>query len=75
MLDESSILKSYSGKMRNQIINAFMETPYKLACTATPAPNDYMELGNHSEFIGVMTRAEMLAMFFCHDGGIYPNGV
>lgn len=69
VLDESSILKSYSGKMRNQIINAFMETPYKLACTATPAPNDYMELGNHSEFIGVMTRAEMLAMFFCHDGG------
>lgn len=69
VLDESSILKSYSGKIRNQIIDCFRETPYKLACTATPAPNDYMELGNHSEFVGVMTRAEMLSMFFCHDGG------
>ncbi len=69
VLDESSILKSYSGKMRNQIIDCFRETPYKLACTATPAPNDYMELGNHSEFVGVMTRAEMLSCFFCHDGG------
>jgi hypothetical protein len=47
----------------------FYKTPYKLACTATPAPNDYMELGNHSEFLGVMTRAEMLAMYFVHDGG------
>ena len=69
VLDESSILKSFSGKIRNQIIQMFAKTPYKLACTATPAPNDYMELGNHSEFIGVMTRAEMLAMYFVHDGG------
>lgn len=69
VLDESSILKSFSGKIRNQIIQAFASTPYKLACTATPAPNDYMELGNHSEFLGVMTRAEMLAMYFVHDGG------
>lgn len=69
VLDESSILKSYSGKIRNQIISCFAQTPYKLACTATPAPNDYMELGNHSEFLGVMTRAEMLSMFFVHDGG------
>ena len=69
VLDESSILKSFSGKIRNQIIQCFVRTPYKLACTATPAPNDYMELGNHSEFLGVMTRAEMLAMFFVHDGG------
>lgn len=69
VLDESSILKSYTGKFRNQIIQAFQSTPYRLACTATPAPNDYMELGNHSEFLGVMTRAEMLAMFFVHDGG------
>jgi len=44
-------------------------TPYRLACTATPAPNDYMELGNHSEFLGIMTRVEMLANFFVHDGG------
>lgn len=69
VLDESSIIKSYSGKIRNQIIEMFYKTPYKLACTATPAPNDYMELGNHSEFLGVMTRAEMLAMYFVHDGG------
>lgn len=69
VLDESSILKSYSGKVRTSIIKNFHEIPYKLACTATPAPNDYMELGNHSEFCGVMTRAEMLSMFFVHDGG------
>ena len=69
VLDESSILKSFTGKVRNSIIENFSEIPYKLACTATPAPNDYMELGNHSEFLGVMTRAEMLAMFFVHDGG------
>ena len=69
VLDESSILKSYSGKVRTSIINNFHGVPYKLACTATPAPNDYMELGNHSEFCGVMTRAEMLSMFFVHDGG------
>ena len=69
VLDESSILKSFTGKVRNQIIDNFNKTSYKLACTATPAPNDYMELGNHSEFLGVMTRAEMLSMFFVHDGG------
>lgn len=69
VLDESSIIKSFSGKIRNQIMGMFAMTPYKLACTATPAPNDYMELGNHSEFLGVMTRAEMLAMYFVHDGG------
>lgn len=69
VLDESSILKSFTGKMRNEIIENFRHTPYRLACTATPAPNDYMELGNHSEFLGVMTRSEMLSMFFVHDGG------
>ena len=69
VLDESSILKSFTGKIRTQIIEAFNKTPYRLACTATPAPNDYMELGNHAEFCGVMTRAEMLATFFIHDGG------
>lgn len=68
-LDESSILKSYAGQMRNQIIEMFTETPYRLACTATPAPNDHMELGNHSEFLGVMSRSAMLAQFFVHDGG------
>lgn len=69
VLDESSILKSFTGKVRNQIINLFSSTPFRLACTATPAPNDYMELGNHAEFLGIMSYAEMLAMFFVHDGG------
>lgn len=69
ILDESSILKAYDGKMRAAILERYRDTPYKLACTATPAPNDYMELGNHAEFLGVMTRAEMLSTFFVHDGG------
>lgn len=69
VLDESSILKSFTGKVRTALIKAFGQTPYRLACTATPAPNDYMELGNHAEFLGVMTRTEMLSMFFVHDGG------
>lgn len=69
VLDESSIIKNYAGKFRNQIIDTFSNTPFKLACTATPSPNDYMELGNHSEFIGAMTRSEMLTTFFVHDGG------
>ena len=69
VLDESSILKSFSGKIRNQIIDFFCCTPFRLACTATPAPNDFMELGNHAEFLGIMSYTEMLAMFFVHDGG------
>lgn len=69
VLDESSILKSYSGKYRNMIIDKFKDTPFKLACTATPAPNDHMELANHAEFLQVMSRPEMLATFFVHDGG------
>lgn len=69
VLDESSILKSYDGKTRTEILNCFSRTPYRLACTATPAPNDLMELGNHSEFVGAMSRSEMLSMFFVHDGG------
>jgi len=69
VLDESSILKSYNGKTRTMIIEAFSRTPFKLAATATPSPNDYMELGNHAEFLGVMSREEMLAMYFVHDGG------
>lgn len=67
VLDESSILKSFSGKTRQEI-QAFSERiMYRLACTATPAPNDYMELGNHSEYLGVMRRVEMLAEYFVHD--------
>jgi len=69
VLDESSILKAYDGKTRTAIIQSFRDTSFKLACTATPAPNDYMELGNHAEFLGVMSRVEMLSMFFVHDGG------
>lgn len=69
VLDESSRLKAYDGKQRTQIIEAFKHTPHRLACTATPAPNDHMELGNHAEFLGVSTRAEMLATYFIHDGG------
>lgn len=67
ILDESSILKSFSGKIRTSIIEAFQRTPYKLACTATPAPNDFMELGNHSEFLNILSRAEMLSLFFIND--------
>lgn len=69
VLDESSILKNYAGKLRNTIIGMFRDTPYKLSCTATPSPNDTMELGNQAEFLGVMSRTEMLATFFIHDGG------
>lgn len=69
VLDESGILKSFNSQTRNAIIESFGNTPYKLACTATPAPNDYMELGNHAEFLGVMSYREMLSMFFVHDGG------
>jgi len=69
VLDESSIIKSFEGKVRTQIIDSFRETSYRLACTATPAPNDHMELGNHAEFMGVMSRTEMLSAYFVHDGG------
>lgn len=69
VLDESSILKAYDGKTRNQLVEAFARTPFRLCCTATPAPNDHTELGNHAEFLGVMSRTEMLSMFFVHDGG------
>jgi hypothetical protein len=69
VLDESSCLKDYSSATRNQLLEAFARTPFKLCCSATPAPNDHVELGNHAEFLGVMSRAEMLATFFCHDGG------
>jgi hypothetical protein len=69
VLDESSILKNFEGETKKLILKKFKYTPYKLACTATPSPNDPMELGNHSEFLDVMSRNEMLAMYFVHDGG------
>lgn len=68
-LDESSILKNSAGAYCNWIIEAFRNTPFRLSCSATPAPNDVMELGTQAEFLGVMTRSEMLAMYFTHDGG------
>lgn len=69
VLDESSILKGMDGKLRKYITEQFIRTPFKLSCTATPSPNDFMELGTQSEFLGIMSQVEMLAMFFIHDGG------
>jgi len=69
ILDESSILKSTDGHYRNQLIEACRAIPFRLAATATPAPNDFMELGNHAEFLGIMSYTDMLATFFVHDGG------
>jgi len=68
VLDESSILKSFTSSTRNLLIDKFHDTPYKLCCTATPSPNDHTELGNHAEFLGIMSRSEMLATYFIHDG-------
>jgi hypothetical protein len=67
ILDESSILKSYAGKTRAIMQDAFRDTPYKLAATATPSPNDHTELGNHAEFLGVMRQQEMLSKWFIND--------
>ena len=67
VLDEASILKSSDGKTRKRLISHFAETPYRLACTATPAPNDVEELTNQAEFLGVTTRVNMLAAYFVHD--------
>lgn len=69
ILDESSIIKHHDAKTLATMIESFGATPYKLCLTATPAPNDWMELGTHAEFLGVCTRAEMLSEFFVHDGG------
>lgn len=66
VLDESSILKALEGKTRRRLIEMFAETPFRLACTATPAPNDISEIGNHAEFLGVMAHHEMLSAFFVH---------
>ncbi len=68
VVDESSILKGLNGKIRKQITDFAQEIQYRLSCTATPSPNDVMELGTQSEFLGVMSQTEMLAMFFIHDG-------
>jgi hypothetical protein len=69
ILDESSILKNTDGHYRTKLIDACQTIPFRLAATATPAPNDFMELGNHAEFLGIMSYTDMLATFFVHDGG------
>lgn len=69
VLDESSILKSQDGKTRTELIDSCQQIPYRLSCTATPSPNDFMELGNQAEFLGIMSQVEMLAMFFVNDTG------
>ncbi len=68
-LDESSILKNFSGATKKKLMEVFKKTPYKLCCTATPSPNDDMEICNHAEFLGQGRREEILAMYFTHDGG------
>lgn len=73
VLDESSIIKHKDGNTRKMIQDMFENTKFKLCCTATPAPNDYMELGTHAQFLGVMKQTEMLATFFVHDGGETQN--
>ncbi len=67
-IDESSVLKAFDGKTRTMLIETFQHTPYRLALTATPAPNDFQELGNHAAFLGIMSYSEMLSMYFVHDG-------
>lgn len=69
VLDESSIIKHHDAKTLKTLLEAFRETSFKLCATATPAPNDWTELGTHAEFLGVCSRSEMLAEFFVHDGG------
>lgn len=67
VLDESSILKSFAGATKRALVEAFRDTPYRLAATATPAPNDHIELGTHSEFLGIMGSMEMLCRWFIND--------
>lgn len=74
ILDESSIIKAHDSKTRATLITVCRNIQYRLACTATPAPNDWAELGNHAEFLGVMSEKEMLSMFFVHDGSVRAHG-
>lgn len=69
VLDESSIIKHHDAKTLQMLLDAFSDTPYKLCASATPAPNDWTELGTHAEFLGICSRSEMLAEYFTHDGG------
>lgn len=74
ILDESSILKNFSGVTKKRLVKMFKDTPYKLACTATPAPNDLLEIGNHAEFLGVMSSRIMTSIFFTHDSQSGKDG-
>ena len=67
VLDESSILKGIASKTRAKLIEAAQSIPFRLSCTATPSPNDFMEFGGQCAFLGVMSHSEMLATFFIHD--------
>lgn len=69
VLDESSVIKHHTSKTLAMLLDAFAQTPFKLCATATPAPNDWTELGTHAEFLGICTQVEMLSEFFVHDGG------
>lgn len=71
VLDESSILKSMDGKTRQRLTELCKDVPYRLCCTATPAPNDIAEIANHAEFLGIMSRVDMLASYFVHDENEY----
>lgn len=75
VLDESSIIKAHDSKTRKTLIDFTKDTPFRLPCTATPAPNDYVELGNHAEFLGVCSAKEMLATWFVHDGSMKATNV
>jgi len=75
VLDESSILKNYNGATKTLIIQKFKITPYKLCCTATPSPNDHLELGNHAEFLDIMRSKEMVSIFFINDAFSKENNI
>jgi hypothetical protein len=75
VLDESSIIKAHDSKTRKLLIEFTKDIPFRLPCTATPAPNDYVELGNHAEFLGVCSAKEMLATWFVHDGSMKATNV
>ncbi|WP_315833933.1 DEAD/DEAH box helicase [Bradyrhizobium prioriisuperbiae] len=75
VLDESSIIKAHDSKTRAKLIEFTKDIPFRLPCTATPAPNDYVELGNHAEFLGVCSAKEMLATWFVHDGSLKATNV
>src|SRR5439155_19182684 len=70
LVHNSGIIKSQDGATRKMLTEACASTKWELCCTATPAPNDYAELGQHAEFLGAMTAKEMLARFFVHDGSV-----